>query len=147
MPKMTVRVLNMGSLQGKVKRLNWGIQAAVVMALRNLAGPIEEDVKNVLSKPKSGPTVTRYNPERQVKVSKPYEAPAKDTGFLVASVEADVDPQQFNLTLSAAAKYAKPLENGTRHMLPRPFLRPALTRWRQRIIDAIHKAIKEACRV
>jgi HK97 gp10 family phage protein len=65
-------------------------------------------------------------------------------GLLVNSIEVDVDPSQFNMTIAALAPYARELEYGTRNMLPRPFLRPALTRWRQRIIDAIHNAIKGA---
>jgi HK97 gp10 family phage protein len=144
MPAITVRVRNMGSLQAKVKRLDWGIQAAVIKALRSLAGPIEQDIKQELTKTKSGPVVTRYRPVRQVKVSRPYEAPAKDMGMLVNSVEVDVDPAQFNMTLSASAPYARELEYGTRHMLPRPFLRPALARWRERIVTAIQNAIKES---
>lgn len=144
MPRLDVRVRNLSSLQAKVKRLDWGIQAAVIRALRALANPIEQDIKQELRKTKSGPTITRYRPQRTVKVSRPYEAPAKDMGMLVNSIDVDVDPSQFNLTIAAAAPYARELEYGTRNMLPRPFLRPALARWRQRIIDAIHKAIKEA---
>jgi len=144
MPRLDVRVRNLSSLQAKVKRLDWGIQAAVIRALRSLANPIEQDIKKELRRTKSGPVVTRYRPERQVKVSRPYEAPAKDMGMLVNSIDVDVDPAQFNLTISAAAPYARELEYGTRKMLPRPFLRPALARWRKAIIDAIHKAIKEA---
>lgn len=144
MPRLTVRVRNLSSLQAKVKRLDWGIQAAVIAALRSLANPIEQDIKQELRKTKSGPVVTRYRPQRQVKVSRPYEAPAEDLGMLVNSIEVDVDPSQFNMTIAALAPYARELEYGTRNMLPRPFLRPALTRWRQRIIDAIHNAIKGA---
>jgi HK97 gp10 family phage protein len=144
MPRLTVRVRNLSSLQAKVKRLDWGIQAAVLAALRSLANPIEQDIKQELRKTKSGPIVTRYRPQRQVKVSRPYEAPAEDLGMLVNSIEVDVDPSQFNMTIAALAPHARELEYGTRNMLPRPFLRPALTRWRQRIIDAIHNAIKGA---
>lgn len=144
MPAIVARVRNMSSLQAKVKRLDWGIQASVVTALRSLAGPIEQDIKQELTRVKSGNVVTRYRPERRVKVSKPFEPPAKDLGMLVNSIEVDVDPVQFNMTLSASAPYAQELEYGTRHMLPRPFLRPALARWRERIITAIQNAIKES---
>lgn len=144
MPKLIVRVRNLSSLQAKVKRLDWGIQAAVVRALQGLAGPIEQDIKQELRKTKSGPIITRYRPQRQVKVSRPYEAPAEDLGMLVNSIEVDVDPAQYNMVIAALAPRARELEYGTRNMLPRPFLRPALTRWRKRIIDAIHGAIKGA---
>ena len=140
---LTVRVRNMSSLQAKVKRLDWGMQASVIVALRGLAGPIEQDIKSSIRKLKSGPVVTRYRPNRKVKISIPGEVPADDTGMLLNSVEVDVDPTQFNMTLSASAPHARHLEYGTRWMLPRPFLRPALTRWRERIITAIQNAIKE----
>lgn len=145
MPALTVRVRNLSSLQAKVKRLDWGIQAAVVTGLRGIAGPMEEDVKrSIRTGSKTGRLVRRYNPFRIHQASAPGEAPANDRGMLAASIEADVDPRQFNLTLSAGAPYARELEYGTRNMLPRPFLRPALTRWRERIINAIHDAIKGA---
>lgn len=145
MPAITVRVRNMSRLQSKVKGLNWGIQANVVTALRGIATPMEEDVKrDIRTGTRTGKTVKRYHPERIHKASAPYEPPANDRGMLANSVEVDVDPREFNLTLSAGAPYAKELEYGTSKMLPRPFLRPALTRWRRRIIDAIHDAIKRS---
>ena len=144
MPPITVRVRNMGSLQAKVKRLDQRTQSNTIKALRGLAPLIENDIKRELNETKSGPVVTRYRPLRRVKTSLPNEAPARDRGRLVNSIEVDVDPAQFNMTLSALADHAKPLEDGTRHMLPRPFLRPALTRWRKRIVDSIRNAIKRS---
>ena len=142
---ITVRVRNMGSLQGKVKKLNWGIQAGVIVGLRGLAQPIEDDIKqSIRTGSRKGRWVKRYNPERTLQASAPGEVPANDLGMLANSISVDVDQTQFNMTLSASAPHARPLEYGTRHMLPRPFLRPALVRWRQRIIDAIHDAIKRA---
>ncbi len=143
MPAITVRVRNMGRLQAKVKKLPLDIQAATVMGLRDIAVPMEEDVKrSIRTGARTGKIVKRYHPARVVQASAPGEPPANDRGMLANSIEVDVDPVQFNLTLSAAAPYAQELEYGTRHMLPRPFLRPALTRWRERIIAAIHNAIK-----
>ena len=143
-PAFTARVRNIGRLQSKVKKSDLQAQANTIIALRGLTEPIEQDIKSELNRPKSGPTVTRYRPRRTVKVSLPGEPPARDRGELVNSIDVDVDPVQFNLTLSALADHARHLEFGTRHMLPRPFLRPALTRWRARIIEAIRDAIKRS---
>ena len=143
MPAITVRVRNMGRLQAKVKKLPLDIQAATVIGLRGLATPIEDDIKrSIRTGARTGRIVKRYHPERIHQASAPGEVPANDLGMLANSIEVDVDPTQFNMTISASVPYAQELEYGTRHMLPRPFLRPALTRWRQRIIDAIHNAIK-----
>lgn len=143
MPAITVRVRNMGRLQAKVKKLPLDIQAATVIGLREIAQPMEDDVKrSIRSGARTGKIVTRYHPERIHQASAPGEPPANDRGMLANSIEVDVDPTQFNMTLSAGAPYAQELEYGTRHMLPRPFLRPALARWRERIIAAIQRAIK-----
>jgi len=143
MPPITVRVRNMGRLQAKVKKMPLDIQAATIVGLRGIATPMEEDVKrSIRTGARSGKIVKRYHPERIHQASAPYEVPANDRGMLANSIEVDVDPTQFNLTLSASAPYANELEYGTKHMLPRPFLRPALTRWRERIITAIQDAIK-----
>lgn len=140
-----VRVRNMSSLQAKVKRLDWGIQAAVITALRGIAEPMENDAQNLIRTGKrSGRWVTRSHPTRRHQASAPGEPPANDMGLLANSIKAEVDPAQFNLILSAAARYARWLEYGTRHILPRPFLRPILARWRPKIINAIHDAIKGA---
>ena len=142
MPVMRVRVRNMSALQAKVKRLPLQVQAGVFTSFTSLAPLIKADIQDELRKPKSGPIKTRYRPKRRVKTSLPGEAPAEDLGLLVASIDVDVDPVQFNMIISANAFYAKFLELGTRRMLPRPFLVPALTRWRQRIIDAMQIAIR-----
>lgn len=140
---MSARVQGMGRLQSKTKKADLSIQASVFHSLKGLVTPIENDVKDSIRKPKSGPIVSRSNPARKVKVSLPGEAPADDRGLLVNSVEVEVDPQEYNISISAAAMYARFLELGTRKMLPRPFLRPALKRWRKAIVDAIVEGIKK----
>ena len=128
-----------------MKNLEWEYKSAVVRALRSLVTPIEDAAKRkVLTGPKTGRIYTRYNPFRLHQASAPGQSPANDTGRLASSIEADVDTTQFNLTLSAGAPYARELEYGTRNMAPRPFLRRTLLEFRQRIIDAIHDAIKGA---
>ena len=140
---MTVRVRNMGRLQFKVKSLPVKTRRGVVRAMRSLAVPIEEDIrKSIRSGAKTGKVVKRYRPERIVQTSAPGQAPADDLGLLANSVEVDVDPVQFNLNVGAGAIYAAPLELGSRRMLPRPFLRPAVRRWRKRIVDTIKAAVR-----
>lgn len=142
MPMIQARVRNIGRLQHKVKGLDDDIKRGVIEGLTSLREPIKNDIKRDLRREKSGPVTTRYRPQRVVRVSMPGEAPARDTGKLERSIQVDVDPTQFNMVLSANDSKARELEYGTRYMLARPFLRPALTRWRERIINAIHLAIK-----
>jgi hypothetical protein len=139
-----VRVRNISSLQSKIKRLTWDIQAAAIKGLRSLAEPIKSDTQSTIrGGSRSGKIVTRYNPKRRHQASAPGEVPANDLGLLASSINAEVDPRQFNLEISAAAAYAKDLELGNRNMLPRPFMVPALNRWRAKIIDTLHDAIRK----
>lgn len=145
MPAIVTRVRNIGRLQGKVKKLPWQMQTATVAGLRSVAPLMEEDVRNsIRTGARRGRVVKRYHPERLHQASAPGEVPANDRGMLASSIDVDVDPRQFNLVLSAGAPYANELEHGTKNMLPRPFLRPALTRWRKRVVNAIHDALKRA---
>lgn len=56
------------------------------------------------------------------------EPPAGDTGYLAASVGHRLEFHETVVAVvEAKANYGIYLELGTRYMLPRPFLRPALT--------------------
>lgn len=144
MSMLTVRVLNMGRLQGKMKKLDHDIQLAAVRGLMNVRQPIEDSAKSrVLSGAKSGRIYRRRNPTRNHQASAPGQSPASDTGKLVKSIKAAVDPVQFTLTLGAG-EHARELEYGTYKMAPRPFLRRTLREFRKRIISALHTAIKGA---
>jgi HK97 gp10 family phage protein len=140
---MTVRVRNMGTLQAKVKRMDKRIKRSVIVSLKKFVGPIKRDLKTLLSSVKSGPVVKRSRPSRRVKISNPFQAPAKDRGTLARSVRVEVDPIEFNLTFGADASTAAALEKGTRHMLPRPFLVPTMKKWRSSIILSIQETIKK----
>lgn len=140
-----VRVRNMGSLQAKVKRMDLNIQQSVLTFLKAMAQVLKNSAKRrIMSGPKTGRIYQRYNPFRLHQASAPGQAPASDMGLLVASVDAEVDPQQFNIVLSASAPYARDLEYGTSKMAPRPFLLPTIYEYRDRIVDGIRRAIKGA---
>lgn len=139
---MTIKIRGGKGLQSKINGLTDKTRDGIFMAFSNLAPEIKIDIQGELKRPKSGPIRTRYRPKRRVKVSLPGEAPATDTGLLVSSIDAEANRAQANLIISAGTKYAKFLELGTRRMLPRPFLVPALTRWRKRIIEELRIAIR-----
>lgn len=140
---LTVRFRNMGSLQAKLKKMDASVRVGALAALNRERGPFERDVKKDLrTGVRSGRIVKRYRPERRVRTSAPGERPARDTGALARSVKVTVDPIHFNMRLSAFVRYAKFLEYGTRKMLPRPFLRPSLSKWRPRIVSALQDEIK-----
>ena len=126
------------------------IRMASVKAIREKLDPVKSDIKKELSRPKSGQLTTRYSPKRQLRPSIPGEAPAKDLGDLLNSVFTAIqtDKQTVSLQMGASAEHAAYLEDGTTDesgapkMLPRPFLRPALKRWEEKVVDDLIKEIR-----
>lgn len=65
---------------------------------------------------------------RHIRVSAPGEPPQRRSGFLRKSEGFKVVGMTV-LHLFATAPYAPFVEDGTRKMKPRPFLKPAITTW------------------
>lgn len=74
------------------------------------------------------------------RASAPGEAPATDTGNLVNSGYAK-RARRALWHVGYTAEYARPLEFGTPRILPRPFLRPAVDRFRQAFVDAMRQVL------
>ncbi len=73
------------------------------------------------------------------------EAPASETGALLASSEIVIDVAQMSVTVGFTSDHAAYLEFGTSGevgMEPRPFLRPALNSSHEEIVDAIASAVR-----
>lgn len=83
--------------------------------------------------------------------SAPGEPPAEQSGQLSDSINVEQDDQQTAHHVTVGAPYAAALEFGSVHLLPRPFLRPALEINRDRIkrlvLDAAQDAIDKAGKV
>jgi len=71
--------------------------------------------------------------------SAPGEAPASDTGRLVNAIEVRPARRRPRAAVVANTSYAAFLERGTRHIEPRPFLNPALSRHVRDIAVEIRK--------
>lgn len=76
------------------------------------------------------------------RASAPGEPPAIDTGHLVNSIHCEqLGPMRWTVT-TGDCEYAKALEYGTVNMAARPYMRPALERWRGPFVDAVREAIR-----
>lgn len=89
---------------------------------------------------KSGTTYEKYKPRRTHTASAPGQAPATDTGQLVSSISTRVKTEGRKVIgeIVADAPYAQALEFGTRKMMARPFMQPALSK-NARKVEAIFK--------
>ena len=98
--------------------------------------------RSIANGPKSGRVYKRGNVEHQA--SAPGEAPATDTGRLIASgrAGAEVKGDVIRALVEYKVDYAAYLEFGTRKMAPRPYLIPAIERNRARIAKLISDALK-----
>lgn len=134
-PFVSARIVRAGEIAKNIRAENASVRARAIVAL-NAAGLIVQNAarRAVLDGPKTG---TIYNPRGKVvhQASAPGEAPASDTGRLVNSIVMRVDEGDLIALITAGTEYAPYLEFGTRKMAARPFLNPALTNNRPRIIQ------------
>ena len=102
--------------------------------------------KRILSTKGKG---TRY-PNQPTRSSSPGHPPVVQTGTLRRSIQIDRSKNKGNrpkVRIGTNVEYAVYLELGTRHMEPRPFLRPALRKSKKRVSsrmkDAMNTAVKQ----
>lgn len=75
--------------------------------------------------------------------SAPGEAPAVDSGELIARIIFDTKKLEVEVGVEAGAPYAEFLEFGTSKMKARPFLAPAILKHEQAIIDSVGDGVFE----
>lgn len=73
--------------------------------------------------------------------SAPGEAPASDTGRLVASLRTEYDASSASGRVVIGSAYGPLLEYGTAKMEPRPFIRPALANTQQKTVEVIAEEV------
>lgn len=103
--------------------------------LRVRAESLRSEIYGVLEESKVG-RGTNVGPKNQR--SKPGDAPARQTGRLMESVKVlNFSAQDLTASVGPDPKafknrfYASDLEFGTRHTVPRAFMRPALERFKR----------------
>lgn len=79
--------------------------------------------------------------------SLPGEPPNADTHNLDMSIDTRISPTRKSVIVFARARYAAALEMGTSKIEPRPYLRPALQRNRNRLVSGMVQAVQDTVRV
>lgn len=99
-------------------------------AARTAGFVLEGELKAELSRAGTGRIYKRGGVTHQA--SRPGEPPAPDTGRLRASVTNEQLPDG-SVQVKVTAPYAVALEFGTSRMAPRPYVRAAIARMKQRV--------------
>lgn len=106
----------------------------------------KEALRLIQETPKTGRTYTRAGVIHVA--SAPGEPPASDQGTLVGRIQtrSDMAPLWVRTYVQAATAYARALEYGTPKMLPRPFMRLALSNKTKTVNNIIRTSIVQAVR-
>ena len=142
-----VQVEGIEEVQRNLARLADAYGKAVADALVVSGNEVRNTAIRSIQEKSSGRTVTRSRAGGST-----YEhvaaaagsAPNTDTGRLVQSVQVDITDD--SVFVGSTLEYAPWLEFGTRNMLPRPWLNPALEANRRSIIKRVKDAVERTTR-
>jgi HK97 gp10 family phage protein len=118
--------------QNRLRRMQ-NVKAPALRALYEAAEVIRDDAQqSIIAGSISGPGHV---------ASLPGQPPNADTHELDLSIDVVINPSQLTASIVAKAPYSAALEFGTSTILPRPFLRPALQRNRNRLLMGVAQAV------
>ena len=143
---MTVRlkVINRKEFEDKIKKMSDKTLANLKKTVRVTANETRNTaVNSILQNARSGGEVTRYNPNRTIRISAEGSPPASDTGFLASNIHLIMDGDQLGASVESRADYSKFLEFGTLKMRARPFMQPALEQGKRKYKLMFEKAVKD----
>ena len=141
---MTVRlkVINRKEFEDKIQKMSSKTLANLKKTVRVTANETRNTaVNSILQNARSGGEVTRYNPNRTIRISAEGSPPASDTGFLASNIHLVMDGDQLGASVESRADYSKFLEFGTIKMRARPFMQPALMKNKREIQAMFKKGI------
>lgn len=110
-------------LQSRIPQIARSLNQRAAELVRDTAEGIVAHARQSMAESKSGREYKRNKKGRNHIASAPGESPAKDTGFLINSLNAEHNG--LISTVGTNAEYAMHLEFGTVRIEPRPFLDPA----------------------
>lgn len=143
---MTVRlrILNKSEFDKNINLSSQKVLQNIKRAVRISSNEVRnEAVTSITQNPRAGDTVTRYDPKRIIKISKEGDPPASDTGFLASNIHLIIDGDGLGASVESRAKYSAFLEFGTRDMMARPFMQPALEKGRRKYREMFKKAVRD----
>jgi HK97 gp10 family phage protein len=122
-----------------------GGAALVREVLGTLAFMLQRDAQTSMQGLKSGRRYTIPDTKIRYTASAPGQTPAIVTGHLKNSIQAEpVGTGLKTWVVRVGAEYSAELEFGTMRVRPRPFLRPAFERTRQKVDAVVRRAFQAA---
>jgi HK97 gp10 family phage protein len=141
---LRLRILNKSEFDKNINLSSQKVLQNIKRAVRISSNQVRnEAVTSITQNPRAGNTVTRYDPKRTIKISKEGDPPASDTGFLASNIHLIVDGDGMGASVESRAKYSAFLEFGTRDMMARPFMQPALEKGRRKYREMFKKAVMD----
>ena len=139
---LKTKVTGFKELRNKLRNMPKELEAEMRKVVEAGAMLVRNDaIKSIQDGKKTGRVYKRGNIEHRA--SAPGEAPASDTGRLVAAITYDMDDRKPIAYVRAATEYAKRLEFGTVEVAARPFLLPAVKKNEKKIEAAYKRKAKE----
>lgn len=135
-------ILGGASLLKKVKKLEKAFDVNRDLAVKESTLAIHGEAIRIVSENAGGTADVRYNPTRNVTVSKPGDPPHTDTGRLRQSIKFEYSKGVGKI--GSNLKYAAWLEFGTEKMAARPWLSVAVQRSSKKVADIFEKWFKNA---
>jgi HK97 gp10 family phage protein len=127
-------------VRNDVGKLAAGLRNRARAAARKAALDTKREITDRMSDAKSGRIYKRGQKIHQA--SAPGEAPAIDTGLLVNSIQV-TDYGRLGTMVYTNTEYAEVLELGGRHILPRPYMRPAVEKIAPKFLEATRQLIEK----
>jgi hypothetical protein len=145
--RISVQAAALDAMVKYLDRIPVGADKALRKVVAHTAMTIEGTAKVSIQRgPKTGRLYRTSNKRKMHQASAPGEAPATDTGTLVARINHQVIDSGLEASVFSDVSYAGYLERGTKRMAPRPYIMPAAEKARpdfERDIDlAIAGVIK-----
>jgi len=136
------KISSVSSIIGSVGRISAEAQNRVNQVLAEGALSIYSDAIKSIQSVSRGEEAVRYSPKRRVIVSKPGDAPNRDTGRLSTSIAWDVDTKALVARVGTNLPYGAILELSPNQKLRRPWLTPAYRKNLKSIQMAFRSALK-----
>ena len=159
--RLTAEIEGMAALRRNLGRFSDDAVRHLEAALDEAGEAVRDSaVRAILHGEKTGRVYTHYLEEKNGRLvavrkravphqaSAPGEAPASDTGNLVANIVVDnTNPRDLEVAVASLAPYSGELEygrGGKFPMEPRPFMRPALLENEDHVVDLARQGLRRA---